>query len=188
MTSTLQRDPETAMEAALAPARAALLRRAREQADEITAQARWQAADALDQAHRDAAGQMVRAREAGRSRAVPLAAALRTQGRRRARAVLLGAQRDAYEKLRDRVHASVASLRDGPGYDQLLERLRHDADQAAGTGAVLAEAPAGGVIARAPGIVVDCSLPRLADAAVEALGDQVPWLWTPGRRGGGHDG
>jgi vacuolar-type H+-ATPase subunit E/Vma4 len=183
VTSTLQRDQQTAMEATLAPVRAALLRRAREQAAEITAQARRQAADALDQAHRDAAGQMTRAGEAGRSQAVPLAAALRTQGRRQARALLLGAQREAYEELRDRVHASVTSLRDGPGYDQLLERLRHDASQAAGPGAVLAEATAGGVVARAPGVVVGCSLPRLADAAVEALGDRVAWLWTPdGRR------
>jgi len=183
VTGTLQRGQETATEAALAPVRAALLRRARERASEITAQARRQASEALDQAHRDAASQVDRAREAGRSQAVPLAAALRAHGRRQARAVLLGAQHDAYQELRDGVRASVASLRDAPGYDLLLERLRHDAGQAAGPGAVLAEAPAGGVIARAPGIVVDCSLPRLADAAVEALGDQVSWLWTPGRRG-----
>ena len=179
----LQRDRETAAQAALTPVRAALLHRAREQAAGITAQARRQAADALDQARRDAASQVARAGEAGRTQAAPLAAALRAEGRRGARATLLGAQREAYEELRDRVRASVASLRDGPGYDLLLERLRQEAGQAAGPGAVLTEAPAGGIIARAPGMVVDCSLPRLADAAVEALGDQVAWLWTPGRRG-----
>jgi hypothetical protein len=182
MTSTLQPDRETAMDAALAPVRAALLRRAREQAAEITAEARRQTAGALDRARRDAASQVARARDAGRAHAAPLAAALRAQGRRGARAALLGAQREAYEELRDRVRSSAASFRDGPGYDLLLERLRHDAGQAAGRGAVLTEAPAGGIIARAPGIVVDCSLPRLADAAVEALGDQVGWLWTPGGR------
>jgi vacuolar-type H+-ATPase subunit H len=182
VTSILHGDRETAAEAALGPVRAALLRRAREQAAGITAEARRQAAAALEQAHRDAASQVARAREAGRSQAAQLSAELRAQGRRRARAALLGAQREAYEELRDRVRASMASLRGGPGYALLLERLRHDAGQAAGPGAVLTEAPAGGIIARAPGIVVDCSLPRLADAAVEALGEQVAWLWTPGSR------
>jgi vacuolar-type H+-ATPase subunit E/Vma4 len=178
----LHQDRETAAEAALAPVRATLLRRAREQAAGITAEARRQAAGARDQAHRDAARQVAQAREAGRAQAGPLAAALRAHGRREGRAPLLSAQREVYEELRRRVRASVASLRDGPGYDLLLERLRHDAAQAAGPGAVLTEAPAGGIIARAPGMVVDCSLPRLADAAVEALGDQVAWLWTPGSR------
>ena len=171
------------MEAALAPVQAALLRSAREQAAAITAEARRQGADARAQAHRDAVGQVDRAREAGRAQAAPLAAALRIRGRREARATLLGAQREAYEELRGRVRALVASLRDEPGYDLLLERLRRDARAAAGPGAVLTEAPAGGVVARAPGVVVDCSLPRLADAAVEALGERVAWLWTPGRRG-----
>ena len=182
MTIILQQDRVTAEQAALAPVRDALLRRAHERAAEITAEARHQAAGALDRARRDAASQVARAREAGRAQAAPLAAALRAQGQRGARTTLLGAQREAYEALRDRVRVSVASLRDGPGYDLLLERLRHDAGRAAGPGALLTEAPAGGIIARAPGIVVDCSLPRLADAAVEALGDQVAWLWTPGSR------
>jgi hypothetical protein len=180
VTSTVQRNQETAERAALAPVRAALLRRAREQAAEITSEARRQAAGAVDRAHSDAASQVTHARETGRAQAAPLAAALHAQGRRGARATLLGAQREAYEELRRRVRTSVASLRGGPGYDLLLERLRYDAGQAAGPRAVLTEAPAGGIIARAPGIVVDCSLPRLADAAVEALGDQVAWLWTPG--------
>jgi len=170
------------MEAALAPVRAALLRRAHEQAAQIIAEARRQAVGARDQAQQDAARQVAQAREAGRAQAAPLAAALRAQGRRGARAALLGAQREAYEELRRQVRESVASLRDGPAYDLLLQRLRHDAGRAAGPGAVLTEAPAGGIIARGPSMVVDCSLPRLADAAVEALGDRVAWLWTPGSR------
>lgn len=170
-------------DAALAPVRAAMLRQASEQAAEITAAARRQAAAAIDLAHRDAERQVASAEETGRAQAAPPAAALRAEGRREARAILLAAERAAYEELRDRVHAAVASLRDGAGYGPLLERLRLSASQAAGPGAVLTEAPAGGIVARAPGIVVDCSLPRLADAAVEALGDQVAWLWAPrGRR------
>lgn len=182
MTSTMPLGQETAAQAALAPVRAELLRRAREQAAGITAGARRQAAQALGEAHRDAARQLDQARAAGQAQAAPLAAAVRTEGRRGAQEIALAAQRAAYDELRDRVAAAVASLRDGPAYAPLLARLRLDASQAAGPGAVLTEAPAGGIIARGPGTVVDCSLPRLADAAVAALGDQVAWLWTPGRR------
>jgi len=170
------------MRAALAPVRAALLRRAREQAAGITAQARRQAEDALARARSDAAGQLASAREAGQAQAVPLAAALRSQGRRGARAAVLNAQREAYEELRARVRASVASLPGRPEYGLLLTRLRRDAARAAGPGATVTEAPGGGIIARGPGIVVDCSLGRLADAAVDALGGQVTGLWAPDRQ------
>jgi vacuolar-type H+-ATPase subunit E/Vma4 len=173
---------ERAKLAALAPARDAMLRQASEQAAEIVRQARRQAQEAIGQARRDAAAQVRSAAEAGRSQAVPLAAAVRNRGRRDARTALLSAQREAYEELCARVRAAVSALRDDPGYGQLAERLRRDAGRAAGPGAVVTEAPAGGVVARGPGTVVDCSLPRLADAAVAALGDQLAWLWTPGRR------
>ncbi|HEY1346342.1 MAG TPA: hypothetical protein VGF54_15250 [Streptosporangiaceae bacterium] len=167
------------MHAALAPVRAALLRRAREEAAGITARARRQADDALAQARGDAAAQLASAREAGRAQALPLAAALRSQGRRGAQAAVLSAQREAYEELRAQVRASLASLCGGPEYGLLVKRLREDAARAAGPGATVTEAPGGGVIARGPGIVVDCSLPRLADAAVDALGGQVTQLWAP---------
>jgi len=39
--------------------------------------------------------------------------------------------------------------------------------------------PEGGVVARSGGIVVDCTLPRLAGVAVDELGDQVRELWIP---------
>jgi hypothetical protein len=178
------RAAEPAMRAALAPVRAAMLRRAQEQADEIVGQARRQAADAVAGARADAGGSVVQAREAGLAQAAPLAAAVRNRRRRDVRATVLAAQREAYEELREQVRAAVSALRDEPGYGLLLERLRRSARQAAGPAATLTEDPAGGVVARGPGVVVDCSLPRLADAAVEALGAEVDWLWTPGRRRG----
>jgi hypothetical protein len=178
------RAAEPAMRAALAPVRAAMLRRAQEQADEIVGQARRQAADAVAGARADAGGSVVQAREAGLAQAAPLAAAVRNRRRRDVRATVLAAQREAYEELREQVRAAVSALRDEPGYGLLLERLRRSARQAAGAAATLTEDPAGGVVARGPGVVVDCSLPRLADAAVEALGAEVDWLWTPGRRRG----
>jgi hypothetical protein len=93
--------------------------------------------------------------------------------------VLLGARREMQEELRSRVRAAVGGLRDEPGYDQLLERLTGMARQAAGADAVLTAPAAGGVVARLADVLVDCSLPRLADLAVEALAVDVQALWTP---------
>lgn len=176
------RAAEPALRAALAPVRDAMLRHAHEQADEIVGQARQRAADAVAGARADADASVIHAREAGLAQAAPLAAAVRNQRRRDVRATVLAAQREAYQELRERVRAAVSALREEPGYDVLLERLRRSARQAAGPAATLTEDPAGGVVARGPGVVVDCSLPRLADAAVEALGAETDWLWTPGRR------
>ena len=53
------------------------------------------------------------------------------------------------------------------------------AERAAGPGATVTADQAGGVVARSGRAVVDCSLPRLAALAVDALGDQVTELWTP---------
>ena len=49
----------------------------------------------------------------------------------------------------------------------------------AGPGATATVHRAGGVVARSGHAVVDCSLPRLASLAVDALGDEVRELWTP---------
>ena len=179
------RAAEPAIRAALAPVRAAMLRRAQQQADEIVGQARQQAADAVARARADADAGVAQAREAGLVQAAPLAAAMRNRRRRDARAAVLAAQFEAYEELREQVRAAVSALRDEPGYGLLLEGLKRSARLAAGPAATLTEDPAGGVVARAPGSVVDCSLPRLADAAVAALGVQAERLWTPGRRGRG---
>jgi cell division septum initiation protein DivIVA len=163
----------------LAPVRAHLLRGAREEADRITAEARAHAAAVLGQARHDAeeAGRQARAR--GRAEAAPLAAAERRRGRERARSIVLGAQRQAHQELRARVLAAAVGLRDEPGYEQLLARLTAMATQAAGPGSRITADPAGGVVARSAQAVVDCSLPRLAALAVDALGDRTGELWTP---------
>lgn len=171
------------MRAALAPVREVLLRRAREQAGRIVAGARRRAEEMTLRAERDAGDLVREARDAGRAQAVPAAAARRNRGRRDARSIVLGAQREVYEELCGRVRAAVCGLRDDPGYGQLMARLTATAAQVAGPGASVTEDSAGGVVARGPGVVVDCSLPRLADAAVDGLGADVAWLWTPGPRG-----
>jgi vacuolar-type H+-ATPase subunit E/Vma4 len=174
-----RRDSGSAALAALAPVREAMLHRAHDHAAEIVAQARGRADEMLATAGAEAARSVAQARETGRQQAIPLSATQSNRGRRDAQSIRLRAQREAYEEFRAQVHAAVSKLRDEPGYGPLRRRLSEMAVRLAGPGAALTEDPGGGVIARAPGIMVDCSLPRLADAAIEALGSQVVELWAP---------
>ena len=164
--------------AALAPVRAHLLRSALDQAALIRADARRAAADITAQARRDAEAVVARAQSAGQAEAALLSAAELSRAHHEARSLLLGVQREAADALRDQVHAAVATLPHEPGYDQLAHGLTRLARTTAGPGAMVTPDPSGGVVARAPGIRVDCSLTRLADLAVEALG-RMRDLWTP---------
>ena len=165
--------------AALAPVREYLLHAARAEADRIIGQARGQADQTLRQARRDAEQAVRRAREGGEAQAAPAAAAEHAHGREQARSIALGAQRQACEDLRAQVLAAVGRLRDEPGYERLVAGLSTLAASAAGPGATVTEHRGGGVVARSDRAVVDCSLPRLASLAVDALGDEVSELWTP---------
>jgi vacuolar-type H+-ATPase subunit E/Vma4 len=172
---TLIADQVTALESV----RDAMLRRAASRADRMLADARGQAAAIVGQARSDASGAESLGRAAGRAQAAPMRAAELIRGGRQARFIVLSAQRDARDELAARVRAEVAGLRDEPGYGLLLQRLTRLALLAAGPQATVVEHPAGGVVARAPGVLADCSLPRLADRAVEALGGQLGRLWAP---------
>ena len=164
---------------ALAPVRTHMLREARMVADRIMEQAHAEAAAILSQARRDADEAIALAWTQGQADGAPAAAAERSRGREQARSILFGAQREAYEELRSRVLAAAGGLRDEPGYDRLLSRLTAMAGRVAGPDATITVQPAGGVVARACDVVVDCTLPKLAILAVDALGDQVRELWTP---------
>ena len=166
-------------DAALAPVRAHLLRGARAEADRILGQARAQAAATLRQARRDAEESVRQARGQGEKAAAAAAAAERSRGREQARSIVLGTQRRAREELRARVLAAAGGLRDEPGYERLFAELTAMAARAVGPGATVTAHPAGGVVARSGRTVVDCSLPRLAGLAFDALGDEVRELWTP---------
>jgi len=119
------------------------------------------------------------ARAAGHAQAAPQAAAVRRRARSDARSALLGAQREAYDELRAQVRVAVDGLRGKPGYDQLLDALARMAQLEAGPGGTVTASPDGGVVARSPDVLVDCSLPRLADLAIEALDGEVRELWAP---------
>jgi len=164
---------------ALAPVRTHILREARMEADRIMEQAHAEAAAIVSQARRCAGEAIELARTQGQADGAPAAAVKRSRGREQARSILFGAQREAYEELCGRVLAAVGGLRDEPGYDQLLSRLTAMAGRVAGPDATITVQSAGGVVARARDVVVDCTLPKLAILAVNALGDQVRELWTP---------
>jgi vacuolar-type H+-ATPase subunit E/Vma4 len=166
-------------EQALAPVRAYLLREAEAEAGRILAEARAQADSILLKARSDAAEVVDRAKARGEADAAPAAAAERSRGRDQTRSIVLSAQREAYRDLRAQVIAAARSLQTEPGYQGLLGKLATMATRAAGPGAVVTVQPEGGVVARSAGVVVDCTLPRLAGLAVDELGDQVRELWTP---------
>ena len=165
--------------AALAPVRTQILREARREADRIVQQAHAEAAAIVRQARRSADEAVALAWTRGQADGAQAAAAERSRGREQARSILFGAQREAHEELRGQVLAAVCGLRNEPGYERLLSRLTAMAARAAGPDATITVQPAGGVIARSRGVMVDCTLPKLASLAVDALGSEVRELWTP---------
>ena len=167
--TTLARRQQNALE----PVSAAMLSRASAEAEAITAAARRDAAALLAAARRDADAGLRQARADGKAQAAPLAAAERSRGRRAARETLLAGERGVRDEAERRIRDAVLRLRGQPGYGELRGRLAGLCRSAAGPGAQVEEHPAGGVVGRAPGILVDCSLPRLADVVIGRLGEQI---------------
>jgi len=164
---------------ALDPVRARMLSEARAAADRALEAANAQAGELLRQARGEAERAASQARARGWSEAAPAAAAERALGRYRARAIVLSAQREAYDELCREVLAGMNALRRDPGYPTLIGRLAGLASAAAGPDASVSFPDGGGARARSGEVVVDCSLPRLAELAVQVLGDQVRELWSP---------
>lgn len=165
--------------AALEPVRQRLRRDAEDQAARLRAAAREQAAAITRQAHQDAATALGAAAAKAAATAAPLTAAELRRARDTARSAVLAAQREACDDLRGQVRAAVTSLPGQPGYDRLIHRITGLAEQAAGQHAQVTSPPPGGVVARSDGVIVDCSLGRLADLAVAELGAAIRDLWVP---------
>ncbi len=164
---------------ALRPVAERLRRDAEDQAVQVRAAARAAAADIRQRAHRDAAAMIDQAAAAATATAAPLAAAELRRARDAARAAALSSQREAYDELRSRVRVAVAALPGQSDYEQLRQRITRLAARTAGPGARLTPEPDGGVVARSAGVIVDCSLDRLADLAVAQLDAAIRELWTP---------
>lgn len=165
--------PDRRQELAIAPVRAALLRSSRAQAEQIRAAATRAADVLIGQARIDAAGRIRQARDEGRSQAAPLALAELSRARQQARAITLQAGRRFQAELEGRITAAITGMKDEPDYGELRDRLAELALRTAGPGAVISEHPQGGVVARAPGVLVDCSLPRLAQRVIGALAARI---------------
>jgi len=167
------------MTSALEPVRLRLRREADDEAARIRSDAQARAAEITARAHQDAAAAVDEAIASGQSDATALAAEDLRRARDAARTAVLTAQREACDELRRRVRSGLEALPADPGYGLLAGQLTRLAVRAAGPDAVVTPAPAGGVVARAAGVVVDCSLDRLAELAVEALGPAIRELWLP---------
>lgn len=177
--------------AALEPVRAAMLRRATQDAAAAVASARDEAAALIAQAQADAGALMARATAQGAAQAAPVAMAELSRGRQAARSVTLGADLAVRDEVVRRMKAAVLALRDRPDYLRLLARLSVLAASAAGPGAVVTAHPDGGVVATSGGVTVNCSLPRLADRAVAVLDARITALCGSAdpavRRAGGEE-
>jgi vacuolar-type H+-ATPase subunit E/Vma4 len=160
--------------------RDALLADARTDADRVIAQAEADAAAALAHARR-AADELIAAASARGEADGRIEAALQAARENAlARMEVLAARRGLYDELRQRARRAVLSLRDEPGYQELLERLAAAARRDLGDDAELEVDPAdaGGVRARSGSRRVDYSLPALAQRCVDALGPGLRQLWN----------
>ncbi|MGZ4142683.1 MAG: V-type ATP synthase subunit E family protein [Actinomycetota bacterium] len=169
-----------AVDASIAPLRDALLERARADAARTRAEARAGAAARLEHASAESAEKIAAARAEGEGAADEEAARETSAARRRARELVLSAEREALDELRVRVRETILSARGRPEYEPLLERLAAMASSQLGPDAVIERDPpgAGGVRARLDGRRVDNPLVAIADRSLDALGIDVEALWS----------
>lgn len=142
-----------------------ILRGARAQAQEITASGAAAAAALLESARKEgeAAADVDTNREW-------------VTARRRARGLILSAQREMFEELRDSVARAV---RADPRYPALLERLARDGQRQLGPGAEVELHRDGedGVRVTRKGRWIDWSVAAIVARGLDRLGPQVTELW-----------
>lgn len=163
---------------ALEPIRRALIRRARQDAAEILDQARAAARAAREQAEAEATAITERAAAAGRARAARQLAAEHRDAARRRRARDLAARREIYDRWCAASTEAVTRMRFAPEYPQLLSDLRECAHRMLGPQARMIEDPAGGLVARADGRILDLRLTTIAARALDQVADRIA---TPSR-------
>jgi vacuolar-type H+-ATPase subunit E/Vma4 len=162
---------------ALLPVRAALLAHAHEDADRAVHEARVDADAALARARDEARAAVDQARAEAETDAVTALAVDQGRARRRARSLVLAAQRAAYDDLVAAARDGVRALLDDEHWPRMSDALVRRVREALGPDAQV-EPVADGVVGRAGERVLDLRLAALADAAVEALGPEVEGLWS----------
>ncbi|MFC0530519.1 V-type ATP synthase subunit E family protein [Phytohabitans kaempferiae] len=153
----------------LAPVRAALLARAREEADQIRERSEVDARDAVTAATMEADHIRQHAHAEGEAHAATAVAAARSQAREQARALVLGARREAYERLRDAARRAVARMGAEPEFAPIRQRMVAAVRATLGPDAQITDVPDGGVAGAADGRRLDLSLTGFADRAVQAV-------------------
>jgi vacuolar-type H+-ATPase subunit E/Vma4 len=160
----------------LEPVRMHHLAAARAQAEAIVSEARAQSGQIHARSAADAEALITHAQQEGED-----AAALDTSrewitARRRARGIILAAQRDAFDRLRA---AAATAVRSDPRYPALLARLADTARRQLGPGAEVTTDPDGerGVRATRKSRHVNLSLEEMVEQSLERLGPAVEELW-----------
>jgi vacuolar-type H+-ATPase subunit E/Vma4 len=159
--------------------REALLARARQDAATTVAAADESAQATLAQARAEAESLLAEARTRGEQEAGTVLAEQRAQASRQARAVVLAAQRRAFDDLRERARAAVGSLRDDADYPQVLDALRERVRRELGTDATIREHASGGAVGLDGERRLAYTFDDLADRIVDRLGGELEGLWSP---------
>ena len=162
---------------ALAPVREALRRRAEESAARTVTEARQQAEEILAAARAEAADIRSTAEREGAEAARADAVASSARARRQARRTVLAEQEHLHSLLAAEVLERARGLRSDPRYPQILRRLTAQADRMLGPMASVTESHKGGVVGTAGSRRLDLSLPALAEQALEDHAREVQGLW-----------
>lgn len=171
---------------ALDPVRAELLRAARAEAEAELAAARQDARETEAAARAEAEAVLAEARRQGVEDGRAVAAGELARARRAARTVELAARGEAYADL---LRRATERVRERYGTDPAIAaRLTQRARDLLGPDARITAHPQGGLLAEAPGRLVDLGLPTLARRALERLGAQAEQLWLPETDGGDSGG
>ncbi len=158
------------------PVRDAALADAHAEAERLLVEARERAAATLTAAREHAAAlredTLAGAREAAEEDARRVLAGARAG----AHELLLSVGREVYATVARDVARQAASRRED--YRALTERLVEDARRRLGADVEIADAPDGGIIARAPGRQLDYSLSTRVRRCLAQLDDEVAALWS----------
>lgn len=170
---THAKDP---LQIALEPLRAALIARARAEADRVCADAETAGRQLLAEGRDEAEALLAKARAQGETDAAAMFASEMDRARRSARGVVLAAQRAAYTELRQRALTAVRGLLADPARRARLAAVLRSQ---LGDQAVVREHPDGGIVAETPdGRSLDASIEKLVDSAVADL--DLEQLWAAG--------
>lgn len=170
---TRAKDP---LQIALEPLRAALIARARADADRLCADAETAGRELLAGAGEEAEALLAKARAQGETDAAAMFASEMDRARRSARGVVLAAQRAAYNELRQRALTAVRGLLSDPARRARLATVLRSQ---LGDQAVIHEHSDGGIVAEtSDGRSVDASIEKLVDNAVGEL--DLEQLWAVG--------